>query len=106
MAGYRDRSTYDPYASPNYSRPLWPYNWVQWTGVGLLVLGLALYFPGLPLHLHLAIVGSFPQVLLKGSGRFVYLAFYAMLVGHDSAPFICRRRDCLHRDCCLKAPRD
>jgi hypothetical protein len=43
MAGYRDRSTYDPHASPNYGRPLWPFNWVQRTGVASGVLGLALY---------------------------------------------------------------
>lgn len=42
MSGYRDRSNYDPYASPRYGRPLRPYNWVQWTGVGLVLVGLAL----------------------------------------------------------------
>jgi hypothetical protein len=46
MSGYR-QSSYDPMASPRYGRPLRPYNWVQWTGVGLIVVGLAidvLYF--------------------------------------------------------------
>ena len=48
MAGYRE-SSYDPLASPRYGRPLRPYNWVQWTGIGLIVLGLAIdtaYFAG------------------------------------------------------------
>ena len=48
MSGYR-QSSYDPMASPHYGRPLRPYNWVQWTGIGLIVLGLALdvlYFAG------------------------------------------------------------
>ena len=43
MAGYRDTSTYDPYASPRYGRPLRPFNWVQWTGVAFDVIGLGLY---------------------------------------------------------------
>lgn len=42
MAGYRDVSGYDPNA---YERPgpvVRPYNWVQWTGVGLGVLGIVI----------------------------------------------------------------
>ena len=49
MSGYRDTSNYEPYATTNYGRPLRPYNWVQWTGVGLVAIGLAidaLYFAG------------------------------------------------------------
>ena len=38
--GYRDRSSYDPYASPSYGRPLRPFNWVQWTGVAVAVAGI------------------------------------------------------------------
>ena len=48
MSGYREHS-YDPTATPRYGRPLRPYNWVQWTGVGLMVVGLAIditYFAG------------------------------------------------------------
>lgn len=48
MAGYRENS-FDLMGSPRYGRPLRPYNWVQWTGVGLIVVGLAidaLYFAG------------------------------------------------------------
>ena len=49
MSGYRDQSNFDPYASPQYGRPLRPYNWVQWSGVGFILLGLAVdlvYFAG------------------------------------------------------------
>ena len=49
MAGYRDTSNYDPYASPRYGKPLRPYTWVQWTGVALMAIGIALdvaYFAG------------------------------------------------------------
>jgi hypothetical protein len=42
MSGYRDRSNYDPYASPQYGQPMRPYNGVQWTGVALLVASIAL----------------------------------------------------------------
>jgi hypothetical protein len=41
MAGYRDNSGFDPYASPRYGRPLRPYNWVQWTGIALAIGGIA-----------------------------------------------------------------
>jgi len=40
MNGYRDRSSYDPYAGPSYGRPLRPFNWVQWTGVAVAVAGI------------------------------------------------------------------
>ena len=49
MSGYRDRSNFDPYATPRYGRPLRPFNWVQWAGVAFVVIGLALdvlYFAG------------------------------------------------------------
>ena len=42
MAGYRE-STFDPYGKTNYGRPLRPFNWVQWTGVALELLGAAVY---------------------------------------------------------------
>ena len=41
MSGYRDRSNYDPYASPSHGRPMRPFNWVQWTGVALILVGVA-----------------------------------------------------------------
>jgi hypothetical protein len=48
MSGYRE-SSFDPTAGGSYGRPLRPYNWVQWTGVGFILVGLAVnvaYFAG------------------------------------------------------------
>ena len=39
MAGYRDTSSYDPYAGGDYGPPLRPYNWVQWVGVAFIAVG-------------------------------------------------------------------
>ena len=41
MSGYR-QSSFDPNAYEQPGRPLKPYNWVQWTGVALGVVGAAL----------------------------------------------------------------
>lgn len=49
MIGYRDRSGFDPGAYERTDPPLRPFNWVQWTGVGFVVLanaGLIAYFAG------------------------------------------------------------
>jgi len=50
MAGYRDTDMgYDPHAYEQPGRPLRPYNWVQWTGVALIVASIAsllAYFAG------------------------------------------------------------
>jgi hypothetical protein len=40
MAGYRERSNYDPYGA--VSRPARPFTWVQWTGVAMLCFSVAL----------------------------------------------------------------
>ena len=48
MSGYR-QSSYDPHAYEQPGRPMRPYNWVQWTGVALIVASIAtllLYFAG------------------------------------------------------------
>jgi hypothetical protein len=42
MSGYRDRSSFDPYAGGDTGPPMRPYNWVQWTGVAFVVGGAAL----------------------------------------------------------------
>jgi hypothetical protein len=42
MSGYRERSNYDPYAGGDYGPPLRPYNWVQWTGVAIALVGIAI----------------------------------------------------------------
>jgi uncharacterized membrane protein len=38
--GYRQTS-YDPASYERYGPPLRPFNWVQWAGVGMMALGLA-----------------------------------------------------------------
>ena len=38
---YRDRSSYDPYATPVGGRPMRPYNWVQWVGMALVLISVA-----------------------------------------------------------------
>jgi hypothetical protein len=40
MAGYRETSSFDPYGG--VSRQARPYSWVQWVGVALLALSIAL----------------------------------------------------------------
>jgi hypothetical protein len=49
MAGYRDTSSYEPFPRESAERPVWPFNWVQWTGVVLAAIGLGIdlvYFAG------------------------------------------------------------
>jgi hypothetical protein len=46
MAGYRE-SSFDPISYERPGKPLRPYNWVQWTGVAIALLGIIgclLYF--------------------------------------------------------------
>lgn len=42
MSGYRT-SRYDPTHYERMAPPLRPFNWVQWTGVALFVVGMTLY---------------------------------------------------------------
>ena len=42
MSGYREHN-FDPYAYEQPGRPMRPFNWVQWTGVGFEFLGLGLF---------------------------------------------------------------
>ncbi|MGN6154885.1 MAG: hypothetical protein ACTHN4_04020 [Sphingomicrobium sp.] len=69
MSGYREHS-YDPNAYDRQGPPMRPFNWVQWTGVGFGLLGIALYgayFAGragwIPAALDTPIVG-FPFLML------------------------------------------
>ena len=39
MSGYR-QSNYDPRAGGDYGPPLRPFNWVQWSGVGFIAVGV------------------------------------------------------------------
>ena len=43
MTGYRE-NIYDPNAWEEPGRPMRPFNWVQWTGVGFVVIAIAAYF--------------------------------------------------------------
>ncbi len=48
MSGYR-QSSYDPEAYQQMGKPLRPFNWVQWAGVVLAVIGIAIdlvYYAG------------------------------------------------------------
>ena len=40
MSGYRDTSNYEPFAGPDYGRPLRPFNKWQWVGVGCGIVGV------------------------------------------------------------------
>ena len=42
MSGYR-QSSFDPEAYQTMGKPLRPFNWVQWVGVALEVVGLGLF---------------------------------------------------------------
>jgi len=42
MTGYREHS-FDPNAYEQPGRPMRPFNWVQWCGVGLFAAGMVLY---------------------------------------------------------------
>ena len=42
MSGYREHS-FDPNAYEQPGRPMRPFNWVQWCGVGLFAAGMVLY---------------------------------------------------------------
>lgn len=45
MTGYREHSNYELFGAPDYGRrPIRPFNWVQWTGVALAALGIAIDF--------------------------------------------------------------
>ena len=75
MSGYRDRSNYDPYAGGDYGPPLRPYNWVQWIGVGFIVLG-TLY----ALAFLLGEAGVIPPFLAKSPQPFATFPLIGMLL--------------------------
>ena len=69
MSGYREHG-FDPGAYERQGPPMRPYNWMQWTGIGFGLLGVAFYlayFAGragwMPQLLHSPMVG-FPMLIL------------------------------------------
>ena len=75
MAGYRDRSGFDPMAGGSYGPPLRPYNWVQWVGVAIGLLGIAIILVYLGGR-----VGVIPTLLDSPSPGFALPMIGAMLV--------------------------
>ena len=43
MSGYRDESSFDPNAYQRPGPPMRPYNWVQWSGFALALVGTAIF---------------------------------------------------------------
>ena len=74
MSGYREHS-YDPNAYERPGRPLRPFNWVQWTGVGLMILGVVLALA------HLAgAIGLIPQLAGKSAAPYTGLPVIGLLL--------------------------
>jgi hypothetical protein len=42
VSGYREHNSFDPNAYQRRGAPLRPFNWVQWTGVGIMIAGALL----------------------------------------------------------------
>ena len=71
MAGYREHS-FDPNAAPpgSYGPPMRPFNWLQWIGVALIVLGIGadlLFLAAsahlVPLNIKSPMLGTSPLVV-------------------------------------------
>ena len=71
MSGYREHS-FDPNAYEQQGRPLRPFNWVQWTGVGFMVAAGVVV---------LAVFASAAGLLSPGFERNVGLAAMLSVVG-------------------------
>jgi len=92
MSGYREHG-FDPNHYEPQGQPMRPFNWVQWTGVGFGVFGIALYaayFAGragwIPEKLHSPMVG-FPMLMLG-----VVLVNSRRHPAHDIAPELAQAR--------------
>jgi hypothetical protein len=71
VSGYRDRSGFDPMAGGSYGPPLRPYNWVQWTGIafmGIGILAVGAYILGRTGLLPNRFDDVFPGIMLLGIG--------------------------------------
>ena len=75
MAGYRDRSSFDPNAYERQGPPLRPFNWVQWTGVGLIALATLLALAAL-----VGDLGYGPRLFGKSPPPFFALPVIGMLL--------------------------
>ena len=61
MSGYRQQG-FDPNASSGAGAPMRPFNWVQWLGVALIVVGIALSIAMIGAGLDVAWLQSFRHV--------------------------------------------
>ncbi len=80
MSGYRQHS-FDPNAFEQPGRPLRPFNWVQWTGFALAMVGLAInlvYFAGR--------LGWIAPLLDSTSPAFLLLIVGAVLINSRREP--------------------
>ena len=75
MSGYRDRQSFDPYSGGDYGRPMRPFNWVQWTGVGLIALGTIFALAFL-----LGEAGIVPKFLARSPQPFATFPLIGMLL--------------------------
>ena len=81
MSGYR-QSSFDPNAYEHPGPPLKPYNWVQWTGVAIGVVGAALIVVDL-----LGRIGWTPRWIDDPSpAPFMLLILAAALINSRRAP--------------------
>ena len=92
MTGYREHS-FDPNAYQDPGRPMRPFNWVQWTGVVLGVVGLAVelvYFAGR--------LGWIEPLFARSPNMFALLIVGIVLINsrreppHDVAPELASER--------------
>ena len=80
MSGYR-QSSFDPEAYDQPGRPLRPFNWVQWTGVALEVVGLGLFL------LYIAgMLGWIAPIVGDSSAGFIPLLVGVALVNSRREP--------------------
>jgi hypothetical protein len=74
MAGYR-QSSFDPYAEIRGGGPKRPFNWVQWTGFALALLGAAFAVAFL-----LGEAGVIPKFFFKSPAPFTSLPLIGLIL--------------------------
>ncbi len=79
MSGYRQHG-FDPGAFEQPGAPLRPYNWVQWTGIALGSVGMALTL------LHFAGRADWIPQLVEGRPPFLLLIVGVVLINSRRAP--------------------